>query len=81
MGSWEGQDTESMSGSTRSRLALVPASSRVEQTRVDAKSVIEQLFENTKITSGEEEEGSRGLKIFVDKKSGTVTVAGSELDR
>lgn len=76
-GSWE--DGESISGSTRSRLSLLPPSARVEQTRVDAQSVIEQLFQNHDILAKEEEVEEGGLKMYVDKNSGTVTVAGHDL--
>lgn len=76
-GSWE--DGESMSGSTRSRLSLLPPSARVEHSRVDAQSVIEQLFQNHDFQSKEEGEESVGLKIYVDKSHGTVTVTGHDL--
>ena len=75
----EGQETESIC-SNRSRISLLP-SSRVEQSRVDAKSVVEKLFQTHDLLRTDEEEGSGGLKIYVDKNRGTVTVAGPDLDR
>lgn len=72
-------ETESIC-SNRSRISLLP-SSRVEQSRVDAKSVVEKLFQNHDLLHTDEEEGSGGLKIYVDKNKGTVTVAGPDLDR
>ena len=83
-GSVEGTgDGDSMSGSLRGKLTLLATSSRVEQSRVDPQAVINNLFsahtfDNT-TAEGEGNEG--GLKIYVDKNSGTVTVAGPNLDR
>ena len=81
MRSWESQDIESMSGSTR-KLYIVPASSKVEQSRVDTREVIDKLLEGqTFATEDQEQTGSKGLQLFVDKTRGTVTLGGSELDR
>ncbi len=82
MGSWGGsQDIDSISGSNR-KLALIPTSSKVEQSRVDPNDVIEKLFEGQKFESKDLlESSSKGLQLFVDKTRGTVTVGGSELDR
>ncbi len=72
---------ESVSGSNR-KLALISTSSKVEQSRVDAQSVINKLFEGQTFESKNSEESSdKGLQLFVDKTRGTVTVGGSELDR
>lgn len=79
-GSGEGGDVESMSGSLRGRLKLLATSSRVEQSRVDPQAVIDNLFSGHTFDS--QEEGKEdGLKIYVDKNFGTVTVAGTNLDR
>jgi len=61
-------------GSTRK---LVPPSSKVEQSRVDPQSVIDQLLEGQSFTSSQ----GKGLQLFVDKTRGTVTLGGSDLDR
>lgn len=81
MPSWEGHETESIC-SQRSRLSLFP-STKVEQSRKDAKSIIDELIQQHDLTKEAEEEegGSGGLKIYVDKNRGTVTVAGPNLDR
>lgn len=75
----EMQETESVCNN-RSRISLLP-SSRVEQSRVDAKTVVDTLFQNHDLLHTDEEEGSGGLKIYLDKNRGTVTVAGPDLDR
>ena len=78
--SLEGPDTESIC-SQRSRLSLFP-SSRVEHSRVNTESIIDQLFESHDLSKVDEEEGATGgLKIYVDKSRGTVTLAGTDLDR
>ena len=77
--SLEMQETDSV-GNNRSRISLLP-SSRVEQSRVDVKTVVDTLFQNHDLLHTDEEEGSGGLKIYVDKNRGTVTVAGPDLDR
>ena len=77
-GSWE-DETGSISGSTFSRLSLLPPSARVEQSRVNAQSVIEQLFKNHDFLAREEGEEEGGLKIYVDKSAGTATVTGHDL--
>ena len=80
MRSWESQDIESISGSTR-KLAIVPASSKVEQSRVDTMEVIDKLLEGQTFATEDQEQTGRGLQLFVDKTRGTVTLGGSELDR
>lgn len=79
--SMAGMDDDS--GSTRSRLSLVPPSSRVEQSRFDPESVVELLLQGLDFSrKEEEEEGSGvGLQIYVDKTLGTVHLAGPDLDR
>lgn len=72
---------ESMSGSLKGRLTLLATSSRVEQTRVDPQAVINKLFSGQTFDSKEPDKAGGGLKIYVDKKSGNVTVAGTNLDR
>ena len=74
---------EDDTGSTRSRLSLVPPSSRVEQSRFDPESVVELLLQDLDFSKREEEgEGSGvGLQIYVDKMLGTVHLAGPNLDR
>lgn len=77
--SLEVHETESIC-SQRSRISLLP-STRVEQSRVDVKSVVDELFQSHDLSHVDEEEGSEGLKIYVDKDRGTVTLAGTHLDR
>lgn len=48
---------------------------------MDNKTVVDDLFQNHDLLHTDEEEGSGGLKIYVDKNRGTVTVAGPDLDR
>ena len=73
---------EDETGSTRSRLSLVPPSSRVEQSRFDPESVVELLLQGLDFSKREEEESSGGgLQIYVDKMLGTVHLAGPDLDR
>ena len=73
---------EDDTGSTRSRLSLVPPSSRVEQSRFDPESVVDKLFQDLDFSKREEEEGAGGgLQIYVDKMLGTVHLAGSDFDR
>ena len=72
-------DIDSMSGSLRGRLKLLATSSRVEQSRVDPQAVIDNLFSGHTFDS--QVEGGEGLKIYVDRNLGTVTVAGTNLDR
>lgn len=84
--SMEGGDADAMSASLRGRLTLIATSSRVEETRVDPQAVINNLFSGHTFDGNETERGGGGgggggLKIYVDKKSGTVTVAGPNLDR
>lgn len=81
-GSVEGGEADSMSGSLpRSRPVMNP--SRVEQSRVDPQAVIDNLFSSHNFSRSEAEPSVEqgGLKIYVDKSLGTVTVAGSNLDR
>lgn len=79
--SMESGDVESMSGSLRGRLTLLATSSRVEQSRVDPQAVINNLFSGHTFDSKEAEKAGGELKIYVDRNSGTVTVAGTNLDR
>lgn len=73
---------EDDTGSTRSRLSLVPPSSRVEQSRFDPESVVDRLLQGLDFSKREEEEGAGGgLQIYVDKMLGTVHLAGPDLDR
>ena len=74
---------EDDTGSTRSRLSLVPPSSRVEQSRFDPESVVELLLQGLDFSKREEEEegSGGGLQIYVDKMLGTVHLAGPDLDR
>ena len=73
---------EDDTGSTRSRLSLVPPSSRVEQSRFDPESVVDKLLQGLDFSKREEEEGGGGgLLIYVDKMLGTVHLAGSDFDR
>ena len=73
---------EDDTGSTRSRLSLVPPSSRVEQSRFDPESVVDKLLQGLDFSKREEEEGGGGgLQIYVDKMMGTVHLAGPDLDR
>ena len=76
-------DVDSMSGSLRGKLTLLATSSRMEQSRVDPQAVINNLFSAHTFdnTAAERESSEEGLKIYVDKNSGTVTVAGPNLDR
>lgn len=73
---------EDETGSTKSRLSLVPPSSRVEQSRFDPESVVDLLFQGLDFSKREEEEGGGGgLQIYVDKMMGTVHLAGPDLDK
>lgn len=80
-GSVEPGDGDSITGSLRGRLTLLATSSRVEQSRVDPQAVINNLFSGQTFDSKETDKGGGGLKIYVDRNSGTVTVAGPNLDR
>ena len=64
------QDTESMC-SSKSRSSLFP-SARVEQSRVDAKTVVDELFESHDLAQ-HEEEGGNSLKMYMDV-NGQITV-------
>lgn len=79
--SMEGGDVESISGSLRGRLTILATSSRVEQSRVDPQAVINNLFSGQTFDSKEADKVGGGLKIYVDRNSGTVTLAGPNLDR
>lgn len=72
-----------MSGSLKSKLTLLATSSRVEQSRVDPQAVINNLFSAHTFdsTQAAREANQGGLNIYVDKKTGSVTVAGPNLDR
>lgn len=80
-GSVEGGDMDSISGSLKGRLTLLATSSRVEQSRVNPQTVIDDLFSGHTFHKTETEGGGEGLKIYVDKNRGTITVAGTNLDR
>lgn len=68
-----------MGGSLRGRL---PTSTRMEESRVDPDAVIEKMFSGLTFSkSSEATVGEGGLKIYVDKNLGTVTLAGPNLDR
>ena len=80
LGNLECHETASIC-SQRSRISLLP-SSRVEQSRTNTKTIIEDLFQTHDLSHTEEDEGSSGLKLYVDKDQGTITVAGvADLDR
>ena len=64
------QDTESVC-SSKSRSSLFP-SARVEQSRVDAKTVVDELFESHDLAR-HEEEGGNSLKMYMDM-NGQITV-------
>ena len=73
---------EDDTGSTRSRLSLVPPSSRVELSRFDPESVVDKLLQGLDFSKKEAEEGGGGgLQIYVDKMMGTVHLAGPDLNR
>ena len=74
-------DLELISGNLKGRLTLLATSSRVEQSRVDPHAVIDNLFSGQKFDSKEPDKAGGGLKIYVDRNSGTVTLAGPNLDR
>ena len=76
----EAGDGDSISLSLKGRLTLLATSSRVEQSRVNPQAVINHLFSGHNFDSSEAEKGG-GLKIYVDKNLGTVTLAGPNLDR
>ena len=65
----------------RSRMPLFPTSSRVEQSRVDAQSVVDKLFDSHDLTYTEEEGTGEGLTLYVDKNGGTLQLAGRDLER
>lgn len=73
---------DSISANLRGRLTHL-TSSRVEQSRVDPQSVINNLFSGRNFDSKETEKGGGGggLKIYVDKNFGTVTLGPNNLDR
>ena len=71
------QDTESVC-SSKSRSSLFP-SARVEQSRVDAKTVVDELFESHDFVQ-HEEEGGNSLKMYVDV-NGEITVGDHTTER
>lgn len=75
-----GADVESIIG-LKGRLTLLATSSRVELSRVDPQAVINNLFSEQTYDSKEPDKAGGGLKIYVDRNSGTVTLAGPNLDR
>ena len=70
------EDTESLL-SLRTR---VTTQSRVEQSRVDTSSVIDELLQANDISRSADEE-ALGLQIYVDQSKGDCVVAGPNLDR
>ena len=74
-------DVDIMSANLRGRLTLLATSTRVEQSRVDPQAVINNLFSGHNFQNTQEEGGDGGLKLYVDKSKGTVTLAGTNLDR
>ena len=81
-----GGEVDSMYGSLRGRPAMASStSSRVEQSRVNPHAVIENLFSIGNVSHHEEAElvdqDQGGLKIYVDRNLGTITLAGPHLDR
>ena len=71
------QDTESVC-SSKSRSSLFP-SARVEQSRVDAKMVVDELFESHDFVQ-HEEEGGNSLKMYMDV-NGEITVGDHTTER
>ena len=79
-----GGEADSMGGSLRGRPAVVAStSSRVEQSRVNPQAVIDNLFSSHNFSRSEAglNRDQGGLKLYVDKSLGTVTLAGPNLDR
>ena len=81
MGSLEGGgECDSMSGSLGRRLSSLSA--KVEKSRVNPQAVIDDLFSEHKLSSNSTVEAKEGgLKIYYDRKSGAVTLAGPDLDK
>ena len=77
----EGGDGDYMSSSLRARHGTL--SSRVEQSRVDPQAVVDSLFSSHTFSHSEAQlNGDQGgLKLYVDKSLGTVTLAGTNLDQ
>jgi hypothetical protein len=72
------EDTESLV-STRTR---VTTQTQVEQSRVDAGSVIDELLQQQQSDLGcSAEEEPPGLQIYVDRSKGDVVVAGADMER
>ncbi len=77
-------EVDSISRNLRMRLSLLPTSSRVEESRVDPQSVIDNLFHGHNFSSQDQSESANeecGLKIYLDKNLGTVTLGDSNLNR
>ena len=75
-------DTESLH-SSKTRVSVQAMSSRVEHSRVDTNSVINELLKGHDLRRSEEDEeaGGGGLKIYVDRNRGDCVVAGPDLER
>lgn len=75
-------DTESLH-SSKTRVSVQTMSSRVEHSRVDTNSVINELLKGHDLRRSEEDEeaGGGGLKIYVDRNRGDCVVAGPDLER
>ena len=69
------------SGSLRGHLAMLSTNSKMEESRVDPKAVIDNLFSGHNFSSSETELGGGGLQIYFHKNTGSVTLAGPNLDR
>ena len=80
-GGFDFRDTESIT-SSKSKLSMMSSTSRVEQTRVDPTSLIEQLVQSHDLTrkEGDEEEEDSHLQMYMDER-GSITVAGPDWDK
>ena len=76
------EDTESLL-SCKTRVSAQSTSSRVEHSRVDTNSVIDELLQGHDLRRSEEDEeaGGGGLNIYVDRNRGDCVVAGPDLER
>uniref|UniRef100_A0A1X7SQ49 Uncharacterized protein n=2 Tax=Amphimedon queenslandica TaxID=400682 RepID=A0A1X7SQ49_AMPQE len=71
------QDAASLS-SNKTKISVL---STLEQSRVDTESLVNQLIANHDLTPASDDEGQSNLKLYVDRHSGGVTLAGHDLDR